>query len=179
MSSFGGYDGDDFKIKGDDGSIDGKKIGVVGDRLKVDTVINQPGSNIAICWDNKYRILSDKPDTTIPGSGSAPYVIESYSGTGKLIGFSAAWDSDRTLITLVIDGVEVFELDTKVMKDYTRDLDFLLANSFQYHETEKLFSFTPDNPICFDTSYSIETRSNDGNTGRKIKAWWSTSVRVS
>ena len=179
MGSFGGYDGDDVKVKGDDGTIAGQYIGSVGDRLKVDTVINQPASNIAVCWDNKYRVFGNRPDTNIPGVGSPPYIVDSYSGAGKLIGFAVAWDSDKTLITLVIDGVQIFELDTKIMKDHVGNLDFIVANAFQYHDNEKHFSFEPDNPICFETSYSIETRSNDGNTGRKIKAWWSTSVRVS
>ena len=179
MGSFGGYDGDDVKVKGDDGSISGQFIGVVGDRLKVDTVINQPASNIAVCWNSQYRILSAAPDVNIPGVGSPPYIVDSYSGEGKLIGFAVAWDSDRTLITLVIDGVQVFELDTKVMKDRVDELEFRIGNSFNYSDPKKLFSFQPDNPICFDTSYSIETRSNDANTGREIRAWWSTSVRVS
>jgi hypothetical protein len=48
MSSFGGYDGDDFKVKGDDGSIDGKKIGAVGDRLKVDAAISETLSDVTI-----------------------------------------------------------------------------------------------------------------------------------
>ena len=35
MAGFGGYDGDDVVVKGDDGTPKGKKIGVVDDRLKV------------------------------------------------------------------------------------------------------------------------------------------------
>jgi hypothetical protein len=52
MGAFGGYDGDDFKVKGDDGTDDGALISAVIDgptkRLAVDASISATLSDVTI-----------------------------------------------------------------------------------------------------------------------------------
>lgn len=180
MTGFGFSDGDDTIIKGDDGTIEGQKIGVVGDSLKVSSQLGGIDNNIVPCWGSEYRINSAEPSVNLPAVGSSPYVVESYTGSGKLLGFSTAWDSQRVRIALIVDGTTLFDLDVNPMRNFlASSTTNKIANSFNYNNGDTAFTFEPDEPICFSTSYSIETRSRDNSTNRTLEVWWAASVRES
>jgi hypothetical protein len=172
--SFGYSDNDDVFVKGDDGTVSGVKIGVEGDRLKMNTTLTKSANNLD-CADNKLIFEWSDTEIAIAASGSPRTSIYSYSGTGKFCGFTIKFNSRRTVSALVIDGVEILNISSNSLN--TLGSNHLIAGSIQY--TTEAITFTPPVPICFDTSISLEASADSNVTSRSVLSYWITVIKES
>lgn len=173
-------------IKGDDGSNDGVKIGAVGDRLKVDAVATGQAANQIECIDNSYELISSAVKVDLPRANEARATIYSYTGSGKFLGFTTRFNSDRVDLSIIFDGVRVFELNLDDVESANPNPDdnavggnFNFASSFFYENSRNIFTFNPRLPICFETSVTIEARADSNSSNRDLLSYWVSIVKES
>lgn len=169
-------------IKGDDGTDDGVKIGAVGDRLKVDAVATGQSVNQLQCIDNKYAIDWSEAVQSLPNSSNPALEVYSYSGTGKLFGLTARFNSDRVDLSLVIDSVTVFNLNLDAIEAANPSGNDALAipfADFEYTNGKNIITIKPPFPICFSSSVSIQARADSNNSNRDLLSYWVSILKES
>lgn len=161
------YDGDDVKVKGADDTI----IGQVGDRLKVDSQITgvlQTTNGINCAVENP-RIIASETSITIVNQNSPHTVIYSYTGSGKLFGFTLEYTNYNINCKVVVDGSELFDIDCSILRNmFSGGTEKNIMSWITYDRSFDLFHFKPRDPFIYASSISIECRANNNNSGREV-----------
>ena len=165
----GAYDGDDIVVKG---AIDKDTPGTSnvityteeGDRRRLDVLAkitgNIPVTAAVMCYSSKLCYLPDSTNVALTGSFVSQY---SYSGSGKLVGFSMTFDHKDVECKLLVDGDTVFSVSAY---DVENNGGKFSTMGLDWEPNKKTISFYPNFPICFDTSLAIQAKNFSGTHAR-------------
>ena len=165
----GAYDGDDIVVKG---AIDKDTPGTSnvitytedGDRrrLNVDAKItgNIPVTAAVMCYSSKLKYLTDSSTVALTGSFVDQYT---YTGTGKLVGFSMTFDSKDVECKLLVDGDTIFSVTAT---DVENNASKFSTMGLDWEPNKKTISFYPNFPVCFDTDVKIQAKETSGSHDR-------------
>ncbi len=120
--------------------------------------------------DLNPTVLVDDPDINIATVSNPHSVIYSYTGSGKIYGFSFEYSNRNCMARLVIDGTEIFDIDCGILGNMltSSTASEIVAGWTTFDRNNDLFHFCTTNPFIFNTSFSIEARANNNNTGRYV-----------
>ena len=150
------------KIKGSGGTL----IGNVGDALKVTS--SPDPSDTPGCTTFSKKLRTDFSDSNIT-MGVSYSTIYSYSGSGKLSGFTLDFNSDDVRVKLTIDSTEVvFELVLSDIEDIqlsTGDegTDYGICNGVLVVGSGSKIQFCPPCPIKYGSQVLIEGQRSDSD----------------
>jgi hypothetical protein len=153
------------------GNNDGTKIGNVGDRLKIDAVINNPsGSGLgSLTISKKLRLDRNFTQQTVNNTYSTIY---SYSGSGLFFGFHVDTDNANLEVRLTLDFDVIFE-DLSVsdlnLLDWNMGFGAFQDGQFFNSGTGGDFDFSPRYPIPYTSNITIEAKRRTSGTA-KVRA---------
>lgn len=169
----GGHDGDDFIVKGDDGTDEGKKITatVDGGVVCLDVVVGNtdqfPGGanskNLTPCYSSKKTFDLDTTTSALTGTLADQYT---YTGTGKFIGFIMEFNSKSAEVQLLVDSDEVFKITGSDLDNIQGQQTAADNLGIAWEPNKKTLTYYPNFPICFETDVKIKAKETSGSVDR-------------
>ena len=120
---------------------------------------------------SNYKLHTSFTEMSLPSSSGAFLEIASVAAFGILYKSILKFDNKGIIVTCEIDGIEIFEIDLRKLKDMSGHDNDKISSPLVFSDHEDIFVFNPTYPIMFRESVKFYAKSSSSSSSRDLESF--------